>query len=527
MRLPTILRGIHIAPYLRYLRLWVLFALIPAIVAAGIGYYRGNRGTPVYSASATLYVQQPTQGSLGSTGLPDIYSSTQLAQTYAALATQPVVQHNADLLLAKQYPGYRIEDHGLSSSTGTLQQQTPLIVLTATDPIAQRAADAANAASRAFIAQANAVNRSQFATDNRSLNQAIAKEKTRIDRITTQISNYRGSSTGLDVLRATLGAHEATYQALLGSSEQLRLAADEASSTVSLYSPADIPASPNGLHPLRNAAEWFLIVLVLGTGVVYGYEYLNDLPREMDEVETAAGAPVLGTVAELPSKEVRLHSKARGGKWSGASEAYRLARTNLQFTDVDHPPRTIVVTSPQPRDGKTTTCSNLALVFAEGGKSVTLIDGDLRRPSLQYLLEERPHEGLTNVLLGDNMNGHARLSPETANLSILTSGPLPPNPADLLNSDRMRELVGTLSRQSDIVLLDSPPVLAVADAAILATMVDGVVLVVDPNRTRKRDIKRTREVIEAVGGHVLGVIVNRAKTGTSIYRYAGYYSHNY
>jgi capsular exopolysaccharide synthesis family protein len=223
---------------------------------------------------------------------------------------------------------------------------------------------------------------------------------------------------------------------------------------------------------------------------------------------------------------VHLHSLTRGGKSSGAAESYRLARTNLQFTDVDDPLRSIVVTSPQPRDGKTTTCSNLALVFAEGGKRVTLVDGDLRRPGLQYLLDERPREGLTNLLVGDSLNGHAQLSPDSDNLTILTSGPLPPNPADLLNSDRMRELIASLRAHSDMVVVDSPPVLAVADAAILATMVDGVVLVVDPNTTRLRDIRRAREMIEGVGGTIVGVIVNRAKTGSGIYRYAGYYSHH-
>jgi capsular polysaccharide biosynthesis protein len=293
MRIPSILRSFHIAPYLRYLRLAILFALIPAVVAGATGYYRGHQGTPTYSASATLYVQQSAQGTLGSSGIPDVGSSTALAQTYASLATQPIIQRNADRLLAKKYPGYRLEANGLSSSTGTLQQQTPVIVLTVTDTIPRRAADAANAASQAFIAQVREVNRSQFAADDRSLNQALAKEKSQIDAITAQISGYGGSATGLDVLKATLGAHESTYQALLSSSEQLKLAADESSSNVDLYSPADVPVTPNGLHPLRNAATWFLIALLLGGALIYGYEYLNDLPHEMEARPCSEPSPGL------------------------------------------------------------------------------------------------------------------------------------------------------------------------------------------------------------------------------------------
>jgi capsular exopolysaccharide synthesis family protein len=262
----------------------------------------------------------------------------------------------------------------------------------------------------------------------------------------------------------------------------------------------------------------------VGSAGIYAYEYLNDLPRSTDDVEEAADAPVLGAIPGIAGDSRETAQVAAGRRRSAAAEAYRLVRTNIQFIDVDHPPRTILVTSPQAEEGKSTTASNLALAFAEGGKKTTLVDGDLRRPSLQRLFDDGPRDGLTNLLLGEGLNGHARPSPAHPNLVIITSGPIPPNSADLLNSDRMRETLQELQEHSDIVIFDSPPLLPIADATILSALTDGVVLVVDPQRTHRRDIRKAREAIEAVGGRVLGVVINRVRTGTALsYPYTDYY----
>lgn len=517
------IKGVNLAPYLRYARLWLLLAAAPALVAGLVGYVRANHGPTTYDASATLYVQQSTQANYGPSGIPDIYSSTQLAQTYSALATQPVVEQQADRLLASRYPGYQVESHALRSATPSVQQ-TPLIVLTLTDTLPGRAAAAVNAVAQAFIAQVKHLNQSRFASDEQSLTVQMNREQKAIDQLTNQIAGYHGSSVGLSNLKTSLSAHQNTYQSLLNASEQLKLTRDEVSSSVDVYSPATPPAGPNAKHGSRTALTWAFLVLLLGSAGIYAYEYLNDLPRSIDDVEAAANAPVLGAIPGIPGDSRETAHVAAGKRRSAAAEAYRLVRTNIQFIDIDHPPCTIVVTSPQPEEGKSTTASNLALAFAEGGKKTALVDGDLRRPSLQRLFDDAPHDGLTNLLLGEGLNGHVRPSPEQPNLVIITSGPIPPNSADLLNSDRMRETLQALREQSDIVIIDSPPLLPIADATILSALVDGVVLVVDPNKTHRRDIQKSREAIEAVGGRVLGVVINRVKAGTGLsYPYAEYY----
>jgi capsular exopolysaccharide synthesis family protein len=217
---------------------------------------------------------------------------------------------------------------------------------------------------------------------------------------------------------------------------------------------------------------------------------------------------------------------AREGR-SPLAEAYRVIRTNLQFINIDNPPRAIVITSPAPMEGKSTTASNLANVFAEAGRRVTLVDADLRRPTLHRIFGVERQEGLTNALVGSqNFNGRWGQPTQQPNLTLIASGAVPPRPADLLGSERMKHIVMRLREHEDIVLLDAPPVIAVTDAAILSTITDGVVLVVDPSKSRRRDLRRTRDAIEAVGGKILGVVVNRLDRKASGYFYY-YYVHNY
>jgi capsular exopolysaccharide synthesis family protein len=207
---------------------------------------------------------------------------------------------------------------------------------------------------------------------------------------------------------------------------------------------------------------------------------------------------------------------------SPASEAYRAIRTNVQFAGIDKPVHTIVITSPQAREGKSVTVSNLARSFADAGWMVTLVDTDLRHPSLQRIFGADRETGLSNLLLGESLNGHAAGPGSDDNLRLITSGPLPASPADVLGSERMAGLVGDLSHNSSYVLLDAPPVLGVSDAIQLSALVDGVILVVDPHRSNVKDIRDARDAIEAVGGRILGVVVNGVRTGDSLYPLARY-----
>jgi non-specific protein-tyrosine kinase len=216
---------------------------------------------------------------------------------------------------------------------------------------------------------------------------------------------------------------------------------------------------------------------------------------------------------------------------SPAAEAYRTLRVNIQFASPDKPLRPILATSTSPEDGKSTTLANLAVALAETGASTLLVDCDLRRPSLHTLFGLSNEHGLTSVILAaatGDMPGAAAEQPalplqptRVENLRLLTSGPVPPNPAELLASRRMAEILALLSGQASYVLLDSPPIIAVADAATLAPRVDGVLLVVRAGKTRRDLAAKARKMLEQVQANVVGVVLTDATLEGSAYSYYG------
>jgi non-specific protein-tyrosine kinase len=204
---------------------------------------------------------------------------------------------------------------------------------------------------------------------------------------------------------------------------------------------------------------------------------------------------------------------------SPVSESYRTLRTNLSFSSLDRPLRTLVITSAAPEEGKSTTIANLAVTMAQSGKKTILVDCDLRRPSLHTIFGLSLEPGLTNMLLNENSPPPLQ-STEVENLQLLTSGAKPPNPADLLGSNKLDKVIERLLETADIVLFDAPPVIAVTDAAVLGSKVDGVLLVVQAGKTRRDHAERAKEMLEKANVHIIGVTLTNAPKDSSI---GGYY----
>lgn len=205
------------------------------------------------------------------------------------------------------------------------------------------------------------------------------------------------------------------------------------------------------------------------------------------------------------------------------AEQYRTIRTNIQFSDADQQIRSIVLTSTGPGEGKSTTASNLATVYAQQGLRVLLIDGDLRKPTAHYTFRLENHVGLTNVLTKQSTLEQAVQGTEVPELFLLTSGPIPPNPAELLASNNMTELLKEMKKEFDMVIFDTPPVLAVADAQILANQVDGSILVVSSGKTDKEAAIKAKELLLKANAKVLGAVLNNRKMeeGSDYYYYYG------
>lgn len=205
---------------------------------------------------------------------------------------------------------------------------------------------------------------------------------------------------------------------------------------------------------------------------------------------------------------------------SPISEAYRTLRTNLEFSSLDKAIRSMVVTSPAPEEGKSTTLANLAVTIAQAGKKVILVDCDLRRPSLHQIFNARSALGFTDMMRDDALMQKPPLQEtNVANLRLLVSGTIPPNPSELLASRRMSEVIAALQQQADMVLFDAPPIVAVTDAAVLASKVDAVLLVVSAGKTKREHAKKAKALLEKVNAHLIGTVLNNVKGEASLYQY--------
>ncbi|WP_139904366.1 CpsD/CapB family tyrosine-protein kinase [Clostridium thermarum] len=212
---------------------------------------------------------------------------------------------------------------------------------------------------------------------------------------------------------------------------------------------------------------------------------------------------------------------------SRAAEAFRTLRTNLQFSNLDASVKSIVVTSSGPSEGKSTVLINLAITIAQSGKKVIVVDCDLRKSTVHKKLGLPNSEGLTNLLIQDKKFEELILPTNVPNLFVLTSGPTPPNPAELLGTKKMKALLSELNKVFDMVLIDAPPVIAVTDAQILSTLVDGTMIVTSYGTTEKFGLAKTKELLDKVGAKILGVVINKVPEKSEHYYYGRYYESYY
>ena len=295
---------------------------------------------------------------------------------------------------------------------------------------------------------------------------------------------------------------------------------------VSVVRTADLPEAPVSPRPRLNLALGLLVGLAVGVGAAVLRETLDTSVKSPEDVQDSLELATLGLIAYDPDAGKRpliVHVDPQ----STRAEAFRQLRTNLQFVDIDKAPRSIVVTSSVPQEGKSTTTCNLAIALTQAGLRIILVEADLRRPRLADYLGIEGAVGLTDALVGRAELADLMQPWGDGQLRVLASGPTPPNPSELLGSQQMGELLRELEGQCDLVLLDAPPLLPVTDAAVLTAHASGAMLVVRSGSTTREQAKRAVEILRAVDAHLYGAVLNMVPTkGPGAYRY-GYYGYGY
>jgi len=374
------------------------------------------------------------------------------------------------------------------------------------------------------------------------LNEALNEQKTEVNLMAQSMVEY-------NILKRDAEANKTMYIGLLTKLKEANISAGLKSSNIRVVDPAMVPSYPSRPAKARNIGLSFLVGLVGGIGLALLREYLDNTVKTPDDIENLVRLPALAVVPAFTSEngtgrrgrfttgsslnghETRIELVAQHLPKSQMSEAFRALRTSILLSQADHPPQVILVTSALPREGKTTAAANLAVTLAQLGDRTLLIDADLRKPGVGRLLNmtDGKYAGLSSYLAGvSSLELVAVPHPVIPNLVAIPTGPLPPNPADLLSSHKLTDALRELRGQYKFIVIDSPPIMAATDAVILSVLADGVLLVVRSGETPKEAFTRARDLLTSVKCHLLGVVLNAVDSSAPDYYYSyRYYPYSY
>lgn len=487
---------------------------VAAAVIAGAASFLVVRGMPPeYEAHATLLIGRVLDNPNPVNN--DVWVSQELGRTYADIARRPSFADDA----ARSLGLARLPDYSV-----TLVEKTQLIevVVRDTDPV--RARDVAAVLARQVVelspggADAESRRRQDFLT--RQLDEVETRIEATEEQIrerqaqlaeavgVRQIDELQSIINGLQDKLTTL---QRNYADLLANTTR------GAANSMRLMREPTVPVRPVGPNRVLIVSLAILAAAVVGAGGAYLLDVMDNALRTPEDVDRSLGLP---TLASVPFVDEGRDLVPTDDVHSPAMEAFRVLRTNLQFASVDRPLRQLVVTSASPGEGKSLVVANLGAALAQLGKRVVIVDCDLRRPRQHRIFGLVNNVGMTSLLLDEVPPDSIFQETSRQGLRVVTSGPLPPLAVELLASERLRVVLERLQAEADVLLVDGPPVTIGADAAVLATRADGVLLVVDHGATRRDMAVAAGDALRQVQARLLGVVINRVPAGGSAYSYA-------
>jgi len=503
-------------------RRWWWLLLLCMLIAGASSYIGTTRMPRIYQATTTIMVGQSLQKANPSS--QELYISQQLAQTYAEMVRRrPVLEGTAGVLGLNFVPS--------PENISTRQVPgTQLLEISVRDTIPERARVLADEIVNQLILQGptggeeqerQAFVREQIADLEENIE--ATRDEIEIERENLEAANSARAiqqyQTNIDALEDKLSSYQSTYASLLDNVEG-------GTNYISIVEHAGTPMAPISPNVSQTVLLGAVIGLTVATAGILLIEFLDDTVKTPEEALRLTDLSLLGTIAQIDGKAPTDKVITHLNPVSPITEAYRILRTSVKFASIDKPLETLMITSPGPAEGKSVTLANLGVVLAQAGDRVIIVDTDLRRPAQHKLFGLSNETGLTDLILSSDADVlDALQGTSVEGLSVLTSGAIPPNPAELLGSERMTRLMETLKAHADMLLFDCPPALVVTDAVILGAKVDGVLVVNDLNRTRRKMAQKVPDVLKRGRANVLGLVLNRlpAKNGYGYY-YMQYYA---
>lgn len=511
----------YIALFLR----WSWLIVLGVLFAGTAAFFVSRSQDPVYKATSVLLI---TEGTLNTNNeFSALQYSERLAQSYVQRLTNHEVLSQSILNL-----GLPLDPTDLKESIQvSLLNNSQLIALSVENTDPQVATALANEIPAVFAERNSTTQLERYASSRQNLEAELNDVQLELTQAQSALAAAQAQDapqTTLDQLTNNVLQLRDTHTRLLEGYENIRVAEASSLNNITIDERALVPQNPIRPRTLTNTLLAAIVGGMIAVGIVFLIEYLDDTVKDPEVIEQTLGVGVLGFISQTPNGAANDELLMLAQPRSPNAEAYRQVRTNIQYVGISREVKTLLITSANAGEGKSTTAANLAVSLAQAGDQVILVDTDLRRPTLHRYFQTANNHGLTNLLLDKEGNLETFLRPTAIpNLQLVPSGPLPPYPAELLGSERMRQIIAQLSAAADYVIFDSPPILAVTDSVLLSQLSSATLLVVETGKTRTQALLQAIKQIVAVDGHIAGIVLNKVQRRRGSYYYYNYSNANY
>lgn len=483
-------------------RKWVI--AIAAVVTTIFATVATLLTTPTYESATTVRVATVGSGVADYGGRTDINYTQLLMSTYATILTTGSVRSEIQ------------QELGLNSFpvlSAELVPSTELMRIRSEAETPEAARDIASLAAQILIRKSQELYTGNGQSTREILSQQLEQVEAELEAARQEYDRLLAESPedtdSISAISQSIDLKERTYNSLLTQYETARVNEALRTNAVSIVEPAFLPREP--AHPRHevNIALGAIVGLVGGVALAFVFENLDTTLYTTRQIEAVTK---MSTVGKIPMANEQLKIIRFDNGYQPELEAFRRLRTNILTPDVGNAPKVLMVTSAERGEGKSTIAANLAVSIAQAGRRVLLVDCDMRLPTIHSIFDQPNKRGLTDVLVGDLTVAETMQDSTYQRVQVITTGPIPPNPTELLGSEQMQLLLAELREAYDVVILDTPALLSVTDAAVLVPFVDGVVLVVARTRSRRESVRAVRHQLSTVNAKTVGVVVNRAET---------------